>query len=55
MATTITRWYDGGNFAFAYAVYNDQAMTVPSLDGWYSFGGYVREQRNGKLTSYASC
>ena len=55
MATTVTKWHDGSNFVFAYAVYDDQALTVPAADGFYQFGGYVRQQLNGKLEPYANC
>lgn len=55
MATTVNKWHDGSNFAFAYAVYGDQKLTVPAADGWYSFGGVVRQQLNGKLEPYANC
>tara|TARA_R110000751_G_scaffold26836_1_gene71377 strand:- start:146 stop:313 length:168 start_codon:yes stop_codon:yes gene_type:complete len=55
MATTVIKWHDGSNFAFAYAVYDDQALTIPSADGWYQFGGYVRQQLNGELEPYTQC
>ena len=55
MATTVNKWHDGSNFAFAYAVYDDQKLTVPAADGWYSFGGIVRRQLSGNLDPYANC
>ena len=53
MATTVTKWHDGSNFVFAYAVYDDQkSNSHQQLMGFYQFGGYVRQQLNGKLEPY---
>tara|TARA_R100000935_G_scaffold48519_1_gene73082 strand:+ start:5944 stop:6111 length:168 start_codon:yes stop_codon:yes gene_type:complete len=55
MAILLNFWHDGANFEFAYALYQDEELTIPAVDGYYSANGYVRQQLGGKLQTLITC
>ena len=48
-------YINSSTFVQATAVFTDQALTTLAPDGFYSFGGYVREQVGGVLQQTALC
>tara|TARA_Y100001972_G_C7666425_1_gene337087 strand:+ start:4790 stop:6361 length:1572 start_codon:yes stop_codon:yes gene_type:complete len=56
MAVTYQVYYfDGLNFSNATTVFDDQALTVVSADGFYAQNGIVRQQLNGVLLNAQAC
>tara|TARA_R110000851_G_scaffold117098_2_gene243643 strand:+ start:9849 stop:12155 length:2307 start_codon:yes stop_codon:yes gene_type:complete len=47
--------WNGTSFFSATAFFSDAALTVPSPDGWYAFGGMIRQILNGVLLSAVAC
>ena len=50
-----TLYINSGSFITATAVFSDQALTTLAPDGFYSFGGYAREQVSGVLQQVTLC
>ena len=48
-------YWNGTSFFSATAFFSDSALTNPSPDGWYVFGGVVRQILNGVLLSAVPC
>ena len=48
-------YWNGTSFFAATAFFSDAALTTPSPDGWYAFGGMIRQISNGVLLSAVPC
>ena len=48
-------YWNGTSFFSATAFFSDSALTTPSPDGWYAFGGMIRQISNGVLLSAVPC
>jgi len=48
-------YWNGTSFFSATAFFSDSTLTTPSLDGWYAFGGMIRQILNGVLLSAVPC
>ena len=48
-------YWNGTSFFSATAFFSDSALTTPSPDGWYAFGGMIRQILNGVLLSAVPC
>jgi len=48
-------YWNGTSFFSATAFFSNSALTTPSPDGWYVFGGVVRQILNGVLLSAVPC
>lgn len=55
MGITSTYYLDGNDLSSSTAVYTDAYLTTLAPDGWYSFGGIVREQVSGVLQPVIQC
>lgn len=55
MATSSLYYLNSSSFASATAVFTDSALTTLAPDGWFSFGGIVREQVGGVLQPAIPC
>jgi hypothetical protein len=55
MATSATYYLDGPDLQSATAVYTDATLLTKAADGWYSVGGFVREQVGGLLQANVLC
>lgn len=55
MATSATYYLDGPDLQSATAVYTDATLLTKAADGWYSVGGFVREQVSGLLQANVLC
>lgn len=55
MATLSTYYIDTPVFKNAIAVFLDPKLTTLAPDGYYSFGGIVRRQLNGRLLASVDC
>lgn len=55
MATSSLYYLNSSSFTSATAVFTDPALTVPAPDGWFSFGGVVRQQIGGVLQAVVPC
>ena len=55
MATSATYYLDGPDIQSATAVFTDATLSTKAADGWYSIGGYVRQQISGVLAGTALC
>ena len=48
-------YWNGTSFFSATAFFSDAALSSPSPDGFYAFGGFVREISNGILLAAVPC
>ncbi len=48
-------YWNGTSFFSATAFFSDSTLTTPSPDGWYAFGGMIRQILNGVLLSAVPC
>lgn len=55
MATSATYYLDGPDLQSATAVFTDATLSTKAADGWYSIGGYVRQQVSGVLAANLLC
>ena len=55
MASIVNVCYNNFEFALATNVYDDTNMTIPSADGWYSFGNIYRYATGGVLGPVQDC
>lgn len=55
MATSATYYLDGEDLQSATAVYTDATLLTKAADGWYSIGGFVRQQIDGLLQANVLC
>jgi hypothetical protein len=53
--TSATYYLDGPDLQSATAVFTDATLSTKATDGWYSFGGFVRQQVSGLLEINTLC